>query len=142
TTQRQRTAATCFQAITAVTVDRRAVRNAASGTSSDHETLPLQPEWHNAGRDRETMGRYMLIGEAAARVGTSPRSLRHYEQQGLLSPSREHNGYRVYGQTDVIRAGNIKALLDLGLTTADVHGYVAAGCLDEHLTDERSCPEE
>lgn len=84
----------------------------------------------------------MLIGEAADYVGTSPRSLRHYEHQGLLSPTREHNGYRVYDRADVIRAGNVKELLDLGLTTADVHEYLAAGCLDEPMADEPSCSAE
>ena len=76
----------------------------------------------------------MLIGEVADYLGTSPRSLRHYEQQGLLSPGRTDNGYRFYDQLDVVRAGNIKELLDLGLTAADVHEYLAEGCLDEPLS--------
>lgn len=84
----------------------------------------------------------MLIGEVAEYVGTSPRSLRHYERTGLLSPTREDNGYRVYTRSDVARAAKIKELLDLGLTTADVHEYLAAGCLDGPVADEHSCSEE
>lgn len=84
----------------------------------------------------------MRIGELAARIGTSPRSLRHYEQQGLLSPSRDINGYRVYDTTDVIRSGNIKDLLEVGLTTADVKKYVDQGCLDQPLASAHRCPAE
>lgn len=84
----------------------------------------------------------MLIGEVAEHIGTSPRSLRHYEQKGLLSPTRGHNGYRVYGATEVIRAGNVKDLLDLGLTTDDVQQYLAEGCLDAPLTTAPRCSAE
>ena len=38
----------------------------------------------------------MKIGELAARTGVSIRSLRYYEQQGLLMPVRNENGYREY----------------------------------------------
>lgn len=46
----------------------------------------------------------MRIGELAERIGVSPRSLRYYEQQGLLSPSRAANGYREYDQLALIRS--------------------------------------
>lgn len=84
----------------------------------------------------------MRIGELAARIGASPRSLRHYEQQGLLSPTRGDNGYRVYDATDVIRAGNIKDLLETGLTTADVQQYLHEGCLDQPRAAAPRCPAE
>lgn len=86
--------------------------------------------------------RQMRIGELASRIGTSPRSLRHYEQQGQLSPTRDVNGYRVYDATDAIRAGNIKGLLEAGLTTADVQQYLDEGCLDQPLTSAPRCPAE
>lgn len=38
----------------------------------------------------------MKIGELAACTGVSIRSLRYYDQQGLLSPVRGENGYREY----------------------------------------------
>src|SRR5690625_2837147 len=62
------------------------------------------------------------------------RSLRHYEQEGLLAPARGHNGYRLYDATDVVRAANIKNLLDAGLTTADIGQYLDRGCLDRPLS--------
>jgi DNA-binding transcriptional MerR regulator len=84
----------------------------------------------------------MRIGELAARVGVSPRSLRYYEQQGLLSPARDVNGHREYDEDALDRAGNIKELLAAGLTTDDVRLYLSAGCLEHRLTDSPRCSAE
>ncbi|WP_171163357.1 MerR family transcriptional regulator [Streptomyces sp. I05A-00742] len=84
----------------------------------------------------------MRIGELAERVGASPRSLRHYEQQGLLSPGRDANGHRVYDESALVRARNIKDLLTVGLTTEDVLHYIAAGCLDRPLGESPRCAAE
>ncbi|MEU6671311.1 MerR family transcriptional regulator [Streptomyces sp. NPDC046727] len=59
----------------------------------------------------------MLIGELAARTGTSPRLLRHYEVTGLLTPHRRPNGYREYTEADVPRVHRIRTLLTAGLPT-------------------------
>ncbi|GGS78466.1 MerR family transcriptional regulator [Streptomyces cinerochromogenes] len=59
----------------------------------------------------------MLIGELAARTGTSPRLLRHYESTGLLTPHRRPNGYRTYEEADVQRVHRIRTLLAAGLPT-------------------------
>lgn len=82
------------------------------------------------------------IGELAKRIGVSTRSLRYYEQQGLLVPSREENGYRIYDQLSIIRADNIKQLFEVGLTSADVIHYIENGCLDQPLTNAPRCPAE
>lgn len=84
----------------------------------------------------------MLIGEIAEYIGTSPRSLRHYEQQGLLLPARGDNGYRVYDEVDAIRAANVKELFDAGLTSADVRQYLMAGCLEQPLAAAPRCSAE
>lgn len=89
-----------------------------------------------------TGGRPIQIGELAEHVGVSSRSLRHYEQQGLLSPRRGSNGYRVYAELDLVRASNIKELLDTGLTTADVRQYLDEGCLDQPLSGTARCAAE
>ena len=49
----------------------------------------------------------MKIGELASRAGVSPRLVRYYEQQGLLEPDRESNGYRSYGEEHVVRVQRI-----------------------------------
>src|SRR5690242_20640942 len=58
------------------------------------------------------------IGELSERTGASVRSLRYYEQQGLLVSSRRPNGYREYPANAVATVETIRALLDIGLSTA------------------------
>jgi DNA-binding transcriptional MerR regulator len=59
----------------------------------------------------------MRIGELSRRTGVPVRLLRYYEEQGLLHPERDHNGYRCYATADVYRVQQIRGLLDSGLTT-------------------------
>ena len=44
------------------------------------------------------------VGEAAARLGTTPRMLRYAEQLGLVAPDRSGGNYRVYGERDLLAA--------------------------------------
>ena len=60
----------------------------------------------------------MRIGELAELTGVSERSLRYYEEQGLLSPERTPAGYRVYAESDVDVVRHVRALLAAGLGTA------------------------
>ncbi|GAA3635601.1 MerR family transcriptional regulator [Lentzea atacamensis] len=62
----------------------------------------------------------MLIGELAAACGVSARSVRYYEQCGLLTSTRSSNGYRTYSQSDVETVRRIKALLNVGLPIATI----------------------
>lgn len=57
----------------------------------------------------------MRIGEAARVSGTSTRSLRFYEDEGLIVPGRCHNGYRDYCPGTLDRVIVIRSLLDHGL---------------------------
>ncbi|MGW2329683.1 MerR family transcriptional regulator [Streptomyces sp. NPDC001700] len=70
----------------------------------------------------------MRIGELAAATGTTPRALRHYEQAGLITSARAHNGYRVYDELAAVRVRNIRHLLAVGLTLDDVRCFLP--CLD------------
>ena len=46
----------------------------------------------------------MKINEVEAAVGVTKKNIRFYEEEGLISPSREPgNGYRSYSQADVER---------------------------------------
>lgn len=59
----------------------------------------------------------MRIKELSARTGVPARLLRYYEEQGLLRPRREDNGYRSYDEPLVARVRQIRGLLEAGLTT-------------------------
>ncbi|WP_225822311.1 MerR family transcriptional regulator [Streptomyces naphthomycinicus] len=74
----------------------------------------------------------MRIGELAEATGTTPRALRHYEQQGLIASARAANGYRAYDTGTAVRVRNIRRLLEAGLTLDDVRVFLS--CLDGDVT--------
>jgi DNA-binding transcriptional MerR regulator len=57
----------------------------------------------------------MRIGEAATASGASVRSLRYYEDEGLIVPGRCGNGYRDYCRTTIDRVLLVRSLLESGL---------------------------
>ncbi|MGW6441504.1 MerR family transcriptional regulator [Lentzea sp. NPDC055074] len=59
----------------------------------------------------------MKIGELARLTGVSARSLRYYEQQGLMHSSRSTGGQRHYAATEVERVEIIRRLFDAGLSS-------------------------
>lgn len=66
----------------------------------------------------------MLIGELSRATGVSPRLLRYYEEQGLLVPQRDSNGYRTYGPAAPARVARIRELLEAGLSTTVIHDLI------------------
>ncbi len=60
---------------------------------------------------------HMQIGEVATRTGLSLRTIRHYEETGLVVPSaRSEGGFRLYTETDVARLVVIRRMKPLGFT--------------------------
>ncbi|AYG05266.1 MerR family transcriptional regulator [Gryllotalpicola protaetiae] len=59
----------------------------------------------------------MKIGELSERSGASARSIRYYEQVGLLRSQRLSNGYREFDDDALRTVETIKTLLDLGFPT-------------------------
>lgn len=80
----------------------------------------------------------MRIGELATATGVTPRALRHYEQEGLISSTRATNGYRDYDERAATRVRNIRYLLAAGLTLDDVRAF--AGCLDGDMSTAPPSP--
>ncbi len=66
----------------------------------------------------------MKIGELSACTGVSIRSLRYYEQQGLLTPIRLENGYREYSPFAEEQVRTIQLYLNLGLSTEQIAGFL------------------
>lgn len=90
----------------------------------------------------------MRIGELAERAGTTTKTLRFYEQAGLLpEPDRTPSGYRDYHPRVLDRLAFVKAAQAAGLSLAEIReivhvrettgppcGHVAA-LLDAHTAD-------
>jgi len=81
----------------------------------------------------------MLIGELAERAGTSTRTLRYYEQHGLVEPRRDANGYRRYDEAELRVVHEIRALLAVGFGLDDIRPFVA--CLRAGNATGHVCPD-
>lgn len=65
--------------------------------------------------------RPLRIQEVAAEVGLTARSIRYYEEIGLLAPARSDGAYRLYDEEDLDRLRFIKALRDdAGFSLAEI----------------------
>jgi len=63
----------------------------------------------------------LTVRDAAERLGVTPRTLKYYEERGLVTPSRSEGRYRLYDETDLERFGRILRLRSLGFS---LHGIV------------------
>ncbi len=66
----------------------------------------------------------MKIQQVEELAGISKKNIRFYEEQGLLSPGRAENGYREYGQGDVLRLKEIKLLRKLAVPIEDIRSLL------------------
>ncbi|WP_326561972.1 MerR family transcriptional regulator [Micromonospora sp. NBC_01796] len=81
----------------------------------------------------------MLIGELAENAGTSTRTLRYYEEHGLVRARRSANGYRVYDEAELRVVREIRALLAVGFGLDDIRPFVA--CLRAGNPSGDVCPD-
>lgn len=80
----------------------------------------------------------MRIRELAAQAGTTTRTLRYYEAQGLLPAGRSANGYRVYDEHHVRLVREIRSLQAIGFSLQDVRPFVE--CLLAGHESGDDCP--
>ena len=65
--------------------------------------------------------KYYKIGEIAARLDISPRTLRFYEEQQLIIPDmKSDGGYRLYSEESVDKISFIRTLRNLGLSVHEI----------------------
>ena len=71
----------------------------------------------------------LRIGDLAKLVGTTPRTIRYYEEMGLLpeTHSRQSGAHRLYTNSDLERLREVMRLKDLlGLTLDELKALLAA----------------
>ena len=75
------------------------------------------------------------IEQVAARTGLTKRTLRYYEEVGLLPPTdRTEGNYRRYSEDDIARLERIKKLRDLlGFSLADIGKLLEADDERDHI---------
>lgn len=81
---------------------------------------------------------FLQIGDAAERAGLTQRTLRYYEEKGLLQPpSRMDGGFRLYGADDLERLERIKELKELlGFSLAEIREMLEADDVKMQLRSE------
>ncbi|MFB4354507.1 MerR family transcriptional regulator [Microbacterium sp. LS_15] len=73
-------------------------------------------------------GREWSIQEIARLAGTTSRTLRHYDDIGLLAPTRiAPNGYRHYDESALVRLQRVLLLRELGLGLPQIADVLDAG---------------
>ncbi len=103
--------------------------------------------FHPTGRSTPRL-KIMRIGELSERTGVPTRTIRYYEDIGVLpEPSRAANGYRTYGESAVDRLRFVKDAQASGLTLEEIssilglRGHGDSTCehvielLESHLAD-------
>lgn len=77
----------------------------------------------------------MHIGEVAERIGLSLRTIRYYEEVGLIGPSaRTPGGFRLYTEADATRLQLIKDMKPLGFSLDEMRDLL--GVLDRLDDDD------
>src|ERR1700740_232257 len=62
----------------------------------------------------------LTVRDAAERLAVTPRTLKYYEERGLVTPSRSEGRYRLYDEDDLERFYAIRRLRALGFSLAGI----------------------
>lgn len=70
------------------------------------------------------MKRYLRIGELASQMGLNPKTIRYYEELGILNPVRGGNGYRFFPVEDAAQLRFVLRAKKFGLTLTEIKGLL------------------
>lgn len=73
------------------------------------------------------MEREWTVGELAVQVGVSVRTLHHYDEIGLVTPTRSTVGHRRYTEPDIARLTQVVALRSVGLSLGEIQRCLDGG---------------
>jgi MerR family copper efflux transcriptional regulator len=80
----------------------------------------------------------LSVGELAQQTGASVRSIRHYDDHGLLSSVRASNNYRAFPMTSVAQVRQIQRMIATGFSLDDIRSFPDCMLMIEGAL---SCPE-
>lgn len=66
------------------------------------------------------MREYLRIGELASRLSLNPKTLRYYEELGIVNPLRGDNGYRLFSAEDAAQLRFVLRAKNFGLTLGEI----------------------
>ena len=104
----------------------KTVAESESGARSDQEAVRTTAS-AGSGAIGAARARLHQIGEVADRVGVSLRTVRYYEEQGLLVPqTRTAGGFRLYSDDQIERLQLITQMKPLGFTVEEMRALLHA----------------
>lgn len=81
----------------------------------------------------------MQMKEVASQLHTTPRTIRFYEEKGLITPYKTANNYRQFDEEHVERLRVILALREVGMSTSQIKNTLSnQHAIDHYLNDQRS----
>lgn len=96
--------------------------------------------------ERGNRDNFLQIGDAASRTHLTQRTLRFYDERGLLHPrERMHGGFRLYSAADIERIERIKQLKELlGFSLSEIAELLdaeelAGGSGGRHASPAEDC---
>ncbi|MCW1404177.1 Cu(I)-responsive transcriptional regulator [Pararhodobacter zhoushanensis] len=78
----------------------------------------------------------MNIGEAAAASGLPAKTIRYYEEIGLIRPKRDSNGYRAFAEDDVHRLAFLNRSRGLGFSIEDCRALLGLYADDTRASED------
>ena len=76
-----------------------------------------------------------MISAVAEKYSIHPQTLRLYEREGLLAPSRSEGGFRLYSSNDLSTLQFIRKLQSLGFSLNEMRDFLTL-----RTNDLRACP--
>ena len=65
----------------------------------------------------------MKRNDAQKKTGLTRKALEYYEEQGLVMPLREENGYRRYSEKDIDKLNEISLYRKMGLSVSEIKAF-------------------
>ena len=75
-----------------------------------------------------------FIGDLAKKLGLSQRTIRYYEELGLINPKRTDGGFRTYSDSEANLIRMIIRFKDLGMTLDEVRALISPSASAETST--------
>lgn len=85
--------------------------------------LALYP--HHTMIDAPDSSELLTVRKAAQQLGVTPRTLKYYEERGLVTPTRSDGRYRLYDQADMVRFSRILRLRAAGFSLHSIAEIVS-----------------
>ena len=104
---------------------RRADAVADAGRRGDGRLVGLGRHQRAAAAPRRPVEAVMNIAEVARRSGLPPKTIRYYEEIGLIRPGRRDNGYRDFAETDLHKLAFLGRARSLGFSIEECRTLLA-----------------